>query len=77
MQENIYKLERQIETEKENVKELKDEIAQKINQYSHNIEELKITLKKERLTKDEWAKRAAVDETKLNERDKNLLSLEQ
>ena len=40
-------------------KDMRDEINTKINQYQHEIEELQIMVKKERIEKDEWSEKFA------------------
>ena len=43
-------------------KDMRDEINTEINQYQHEIQELQIMVKKERIEKDEWSEKFAKHE---------------
>ncbi len=58
-------------------KDMRDEINTKINQYQHEIEELQIMVKKERIEKDEWSEKFAKHEHQLSQRTQKVLTLEQ
>lgn len=77
MTDKIVQKERRIAALHTEVKDLREEISLKINQYSHKISELDLLVNKERASAQEWQDKFAKTEGLLKDKAETALTLQQ
>ena len=75
MTDKLVQRERNITELRTEVKDLRDDISLKINEYSHQINSLTLTVTKERAQAQEWAEKYSKTEGLLKEKSETALTL--